>query len=391
MVNRLLTSRDSVGGSVSSHFHVEQTLKYLETILNEMPNFAGQRRGPALRDRASIDLDEDLFSPAGGAPAAANVRPSRAAPAADLDDRPWPMLEALPKAGPSSAIEKRVAEQERELAMRCTQVADLYNLQERQAADLDVAYAEIERLNKAFAELQDTATQHAMAAAERKKAVTALHQDNAILRSRLDKALDDAAALAKQMLTVETMFNDRELVVTSALEKADLLKAELAAAGEEKARLIAEIEATEQLRQDDSQHQRTIVEELNRKVESLFADNGVQMKTREKLAKRCDELAKTVAALEADNADTHSKLNAHGEHTTFLETVLRVERETAEAKIRELTEKLEQERQLNAAGGEATNAMRQEMAALLREITARRRPAVVSAEPAAPAPQWDAA
>lgn len=366
-------------------------MKYLETIFDEMPKFAGSRRGPALRDRASIDLDEDLFSPAGEAAAvSADPRPGRtAAPAADLDDRPWPTLEAPPKAGPS-AIEKKVAEQERELAMRCTQVADLYNLQERQAADLEVAYAEIERLNKAFAELQDTATQHATAAAERKKALTALHQDNAVLRSRLDKALDDTAALAKQMLTVETMFNDRELVVTSALERADLLKAELAAAGEEKARLIAEMQEAEQLRQDDSQRQARIVEELNRKVESLFADNGVQMKTREKLAKRCDELAKTVAALEADNAEARSKLSAQGEHTTFLETVLRVERETADAKIRELNEKLEQERRQNVAGGEAASAMRQEMAALLREMTARRR-APISVETAAPAPQSDAA
>ena len=367
-------------------------MKYLETIFDELPKFAGPRHGPALRNRAGIDLDEDLFSPAGGAPPAAltAARSGRtaAAPPSDLDDRPWPTLDVPPKAGPS-VLEKKLAEQERELAMRCTQVADLYNLQERQAADLEVAYAEIERLNKAFAELQDTATQHAMAAAERKKAVTALYQDNAILRSKLDKALDDTAALAKQMLTIETMFNDRELVVTSALEKADLLKAELAAAGEEKARLIAEMEATEQLRQDDSQRQRTIVEELNRKVETLFADNGVQMKTREKLAKRCDELSKTVAALEADNEEARTKLSAQGEHTAFLETILRVERETAEAKIRELNERLEQERQQSAAGGEAASAMRQEMAALLREMTARRR-AKVSAEPAAP-PQWDAA
>lgn len=363
-------------------------MKYLETIFDDLPKFAGPRRGPALRDRASIDLDEDLFSPA---PAVSvDVRPNRAAaPVADLDDRPWPTLDVPPKAGPS-AIEKKVAEQATELAMRCTQVADLYNLQERQAADLEVAYAEIERLNKAFAELQDTATQHAMAAAERKKAITALHQDNAVLRSKLDKALDDTAALAKQMLTVETMFNDRELVVTSALEKADLLKAELAAAGEEKTRLIAEIQAVEQLRQDDSQRQRTIVDELNRKVESLFADNGVQMKTREKLAKRCDELMKTVAALEADNEEARTKLGAQGEHAAFLETILRVERETAEAKIQALTEKLEQERRQNAAGGEAANAMRQEMAALLREITARRR-ATVNRDPAKLAPQSDAA
>lgn len=373
-------------------------MKYLETIFDDMPNLACERPGLPRRDRCSVDLDEDLFAPTGGGrsgalPAGLPNAPSlrdRAIPASvDLDERLWPTLDVPPKQGPSP-LEKKVAEQERELALRCTQVADLYNLQERRQAELQVAHDEIERLNATFAEMQDTATHHVATAAERKKALTALYQENAVLRGKLDKAHDEAADLSRQMLAIETMFNDREMVITSALEQADLLKAELAAAADEKAQLTAALDEANRLHQDDAARYEAAIEELNRKLESLFVDNGIQLKTREKLAKRCDELAKTSAALESERQEAKSRLSTQSEHTRFLETVLRVERETAEARIKELTEKLEHERVQRAAADDASAAMRREMAALLRHFAARRtQPELRKAD--APAPQQDAA
>ncbi len=350
-------------------------MKYLETIFDELPNLAGHRPAPARRDR--LDIDEDLFAPTAAPSAIVPRRLVDAPPLRDrteiaaIDNRPWPTLEVPQKPGPSP-LEKKAADQERELALRCTQVADLYDLQERQSAELQIAYTEIERLNAAFAELQETATQHATKSADRKKNNTALYQENAVLRTKLDKALDDAAELSKQMLRVETMFNDRELVITSALEQTDLLKAELAAANAEIGRLTTVNDETERLRQDDANRKAAIIDELNRKIESLFVDHGIQLKTRDKLARRCDDIAKSAAALESANAEATNKLVAQAEHTAFLETVLRVERETAEAKIKELTEKLEDERLQRTATEQVSAAMRQEMAALLRQFATRR-------------------
>lgn len=348
---------------VNLHFHVEQILKYLDTIFDDKPSLARQQSGLATRDRAGVDLDEDLFSPAAPQPTSS---------ALDLDERPWPTLDMPALKQVPDTLERKIAEQERELSMRCTQVADLYNLQERQTAELQVAYAEIERLNAAFSDLEQTATQHATAAAERKKSVTVLNQENTVLRSKLAKSQDDIADLANKMLTVETMFNDREMVITTTLEQADLLKAELAAIADERSKLTSAIEHTEQLRRDDRTHSATAIDELNRKLESLFADNGVQFKTREKLAKRCDELAKANASLESAHKGARAKITAQDEHTAFLETVLRVERETSAARIKELTEKLEQERTQRAAADKASIAMRQEMAILLRHIARRK-------------------
>jgi chromosome segregation ATPase len=379
-------------------FHAEKTLKYLETIFADMPNLAGERPAPVPSDRCSVDLDEDLFAPLGGGrsgalpaslPATPAPRGRAVPPAIDLDERPWPTLDVPPKQGPSP-LERKVAEQERELALRCTQVADLYNLQERLQAELQVAHDEIERLNATSADIQETATHHAIAAAERKKAVTALYQENAVLRGKLDKAHDEAADLSRQMLTIETMFNDREMVITTALEQADLLKAELSAATDEKAQLSAALDEANRRHQDDTARQAAAIEDLNRKLESLFVDNGIQLKTRDKLAKRCDELTKTSVALESERQEAKSRLATQSEHTRFLETVLRVERETAEARIKELTEKLEHEHAQRAAADDASAVMRREMAALLRHFAARRpQPELREAE--AMAPQQDAA
>ena len=363
-------------------------MKYLETIFDDMPNLARQPSGQARRARNGVDVDEDLFAPAGGGRGGAKGGPDcgivpspilnpassfdRAMPASlDVDDRPWPTLAVPPKQGPSP-LEKKVADQERELSLRCTQVADLYNLQERLTAELQAAHSEIDRLNTAFTELQDTATHHVSKAAERKKAVTVLYQDNAVLRGKLDKAQDETATLSRQMLSLETMFNDREAVITSALEEADLLKAQLAAANEEIAKLTATIDEANQRRQDEDSRQSGMIEDLKHKVESLFVDHGIQLKTRDKLAKRCDELTRTTTALETAQQGSKAKLAAQAEHTRFLETVLRVERETADAKIKELTEKLEHERVQRAAADDASAAMRREMAQLLRQFAARR-------------------
>lgn len=260
-------------------------MKYLETIFDDMPNLARQPSGQARRARNGVDIDEDLFAPAGGGRGGAKGGPDcgivpspilnpassfdRAMPASlDVDDRPWPTLAVPPKQGPSP-LEKKVADQERELSLRCTQVADLYNLQERLTAELQAAHGEIDRLNTAFNELQDTATHHVSKAAERKKAVTVLYQENAVLRGKLDKAHDETATLSRQMLSLETMFNDREAVITSALEQADLLKAQLAAANDEIAKLTATIDEANQRRQDEDSRQSGMVEDLKQKVESL--------------------------------------------------------------------------------------------------------------------------
>ena len=69
-----------------------------------------------------------------------------------------------------AALEETIAKQSAELNLRCTQVADLYNLQQRQANELQVACEEIDRLSGTISTLLDkTAQQDAEAEAAKKQ------------------------------------------------------------------------------------------------------------------------------------------------------------------------------------------------------------------------------
>src|SRR5689334_8543708 len=86
-----------------------------------------------------------------------------AEPRFDTDARAWPAV-AVPPQRNISALEATIAKQADELNLRCTQVADLYNLQQRQANELQVACEEIDRLSATIANLvEKTAQQEAEA------------------------------------------------------------------------------------------------------------------------------------------------------------------------------------------------------------------------------------
>src|SRR6478752_2083691 len=150
-------------------------------------------------------------------------------PVLDAHARAWPVV-AVPQHRNISALEDTIAKQSAELNLRCTQVADLYNLQQRQANELQVACEEIDRLSGTIASLLDkTAQQDAEAEAVRKQNAL-LETEKTALRARLETALTDSNDLSQRLLSIETAFNDRETCLASALERIDALNSELIAA-----------------------------------------------------------------------------------------------------------------------------------------------------------------
>ncbi len=76
---------------------------------------------------------------------------------------------AAPRQNNIAALEETIAKQSAELNLRCTQVADLYNVQQRQANELQVACEEIDRLSGTISTLlEKTAQQEADAEATKK-------------------------------------------------------------------------------------------------------------------------------------------------------------------------------------------------------------------------------
>jgi DNA repair exonuclease SbcCD ATPase subunit len=257
-----------------------------------------------------------------------------------LDARAWPVV-AAPQGRSVSALEETIAKQSDELNLRCTQVADLYNLQQRQANELQLACEEIDRLSATIANLvEKTAQQDAEAEAARKQ-IAVLNDEKAALRSRLENALAEARDAAHRLLVVETAFNDRETTLASALEKIDSLNSELIAASADTFKVVAVTTGEKQRYRSELNQQKSSYESRIKSLEAAAAAQDAQVKTLE---------------------DARTKLARRVE---ILETLRASEREAAEFRIKELTEDLQRERLGFSAEQRAFAALRQEKTSLL--------------------------
>ena len=118
---------------------------------------------------------------------------------------------------------------------------------------------------------------------------------------------------------------------------------------------------------------RRLLEERDKQVDTLEAAHTT-------LSRRCEGLTVTATALEVEKKITDENLKSQAELIQVLEALLKVERETAEQKITELTLALEQERTARAASERISATMRKDIVQLLPKLVARR------SLPAAPQP-----
>jgi chromosome segregation ATPase len=387
MVNRPLTELIRGAGARRNATAGRQTgtpLKPLETILDELSQLPVRQPSPATDNRGGVEWDEDLFvsgPPKSGAalPKAASIperpSPSEAAfanrPATDPQGRPWPTL-PMPARQPPPALEKKLAEQTRELTLRCAQVAELHAQQGLQAAELQVAKDEIKRLADIIAPLRDELTQRDAAAIEQQKQLAATLRDNAVLRDKLAAAQDQTRDLLQRMATLEAAFDDRETIAASALADLDVANAKLAGVAHQAEVLVAAAETAERRNLDECKKLTATIEDQAKKIDTLFSDQNMQFRVRDKLAKQYDELSKAMGHVESENRQTKTELEFQTGLSEFLETMLRVERETADERIKQLTEALESEKAERSALDQASAVMRQEVASLLAQLSARR-------------------
>src|SRR5215510_15263323 len=83
------------------------------------------------------------------------------------------------------ALEDTIARQSLELNLRLTEVLELYNVQSRQAAELEAAHEEIDQLKLTISKLRSDATQQRMDAAAAQDEISALENDRIELREQL--------------------------------------------------------------------------------------------------------------------------------------------------------------------------------------------------------------
>jgi chromosome segregation ATPase len=263
-----------------------------------------------------------------------------AEPLFDANARAWPVV-AVPQHRNISALEVTIAKQSAELNLRCTQVADLYNLQQRQANELQVACEEIDRLSDTISTLLDKTAQQEADAQAAAKQIALLESEKAILHAQLEKTLRDSCEVSRRLLSAETAFNDRETTLASALEKIDALNSELIAASADTFKIVAVTTGEKQRYRSELNLQKTSLEARIKTLESAAAVQDTQVKTLEEARTR---LARRVE---------------------ILETLRKSEREAAEFKIKDLTEELQRERLGYSAQQRAFTTLRNETTSLL--------------------------
>ena len=287
---------------------------------------------------------------------------------------PEPMIAALDGV---SAPDNEMTEQSAELELRRTQVDDLYNQWQQQTTAVEIASHENNRQRETIAALQTAMRQRESdtedAAAEQQ--LSQSDNERRALRTQLDKALRESAELSRRLLAAEIALNNRAIAVTSARERFEQPTAAPATALEEKIRLAAAIEDANRRHRNELAKQTEHFENRFKQIKAVVEQRDMQIKDLEQarleIAARCDDLAKTVGALEAARHYTQEKFESQAKLVELLESLLRAEREVEKLKIAELTAELDRERLAHAATQRATEAIRKDIGLLLPKLAVR--------------------
>jgi len=296
--------------------------------------------------------------------------------ALDADGRHWPTLADGPREH-SSDLQKTVEAQKKELATRCTQIADLCNAHQQQSEALLMAREAIEGLDRSVTLLREELNRQEQDATSAKEELLHARNEMTALREKADRAEHELADLLQKNLELSTALNEREVEIASAQEKVASLEADLFARTLRRAGPAAMRKDAEPRSGSDERCIR-----LERRVEELEE----QLAARDRRIRKLDGVIAKVGAryarlreagrsLESERSQTCETLRSQADSITTLSAALRAERDVAERKLSELTGALESERARHAATEREAADFRREIALLLPRLATTSRPA----------------
>lgn len=312
------------------------------------------------------------------------------APTIDADGRHYPRLADVPRSR-ERELELALKDQWKELSARCIQIADLHNARQQQAADLQTAGVALAELDKSVGLLQAALSAQESETAAAQAALAQAERETAALRAQLEVAQSGAAKSQQQVRDLKTAFDERGAALASARQRIDALEVDLAAKTVEAEKLAAPID------EERRQHRAELTQQCVRfeieisRLTRLLAEREQQLDTLQgahtRVAKRYEELARTADGFETAQKTAREHAKSQADLIQVLEALLKVERETAEKKIAELTAAFAHERAARDEAERSSASMRQDIVHLLPKLVARR----AGAEADAPAKREDAA
>jgi hypothetical protein len=265
--------------------------------------------------------------------------------AIDFDGRRWPMLATLPR-DRMRELENAIETVSAQLALRCTQVADLSHMREQQAKDLLISCDEIDRLSASVAVLHNQISALENNAVVREQTLSRLEKENIFFGLDIELYRQESAELSEHLRSTEAAFEASEIAVASAQERHAQIEAELIVAQAESLRNAQALEEANGRHRDEIDRQRAQFEERIRVLEGVLAERSARVKKLEesetKLTSQCEYFGRI--SLELQNEKKQAQQRYESEAVAVLEALLKIEREDSENKIRELTDTLQQVR-----------------------------------------------
>jgi chromosome segregation ATPase len=215
-------------------------------------------------------------------------------PAFEAGGELWPAPSNASDA--DSAFNDKFVRQSAELKLRLTEILELYNVQQRQANELQDAYNEIDNFSQSVSALQEAVTQYKVGAAAAEDKIILLEGEKTALQAQLDSAHRKSEKLSDRLLAVEAASNRREATVASSIKQIEFLNAELMAAAAERFKLVAAMQGEQRRQRSTLNQQKSIFECRLQEKEALAATQEAKIKQLEGVR---DELETRVRVIEA--------------------------------------------------------------------------------------------
>ena len=343
---------------------IDELSSRLSALATRIDTLNGGRRPPRMRDTpveprglSFVDRllapDPDIIRPAGSPPmAAASAHREPPAVRHGAEERQWPRL-PIPdediQAPPQPDLSQQIRAQAVALREHDHRIAELTGVRDRQAAELSEARDHLERQALSIKGLREFNAERDSEVADLARKLLEAEADKVALESQLATALREANNSTVRLTVHEGALNDRAADLASANRLIDELTAGLAAAQVTIATQVADSE--ERLHQRYAADRKLLSADFERRIADLQAlvaerDARVAELEQDKTAQ-----AGEIAALRALIEDCRTELGAAAEtvsgkdsHIAFLDTVLKVTRDNAEATVKELAAEFDRER-----------------------------------------------
>ncbi len=365
---------------------IDELSERLAALATRIDTLNGGRRpirepGPKVATKPAALL-KALVAPKAGAAPAQVAAPARHEPAPpqppvqrDPDGRQWPRV-PVPGDPRIPELQAQLIEQETLLRERDRRIADLTSQRDQQAQELQRARHQIESGAVTLGSLHELAQERDGEVAELTRRLLEAENDKVALESRLATALRDANHSMVRLVTSQSTLNNQSTELSESGALIEELRTQLSAALTTNAVQQAQVESRLQRRFDaelkshiDSSERRlgelqALIKERDQRVADLEADKTALVEFNETLA----------AALRATQTEldaARETIAAKDSHIGFLDTVIKVARDNAEATVRELVAEFDRERSEHAAKAQAVTALQQDIVRLLPRLLER--------------------